>query len=254
VKRGEMDPVPVVAVQRRLNAAGCGPVDVDGVFGPQTEAAVRLFQTRFPDAEGQPLRADGMVGAITWAALFGAASTAAPGRSPNGLLGAALAVAVSQIGVMERPAGSNRGPEVDAYLREAGLDPTTGSYPWCAAFVYHCFKAGAAQLGRANPVVRTAGVLDHWHRATDRGVATVSAARAHVHETLVQPGHIFVIDTGAPGGAGHTGLVERIASGKLITIEGNTNDGGSRDGIGVFRRESRRIRDVNVGFIDYGAS
>jgi hypothetical protein len=68
---------------------------------------------------------------------------------------------------------------------------------------------------------------------------------------LVQPGHIFVIDTG--GGAGHTGLVLEVSGGKLITIEGNTNDGGSREGIGVFQRDSRKIAQINKGFIDYSA-
>ena len=29
--------------------------------------------------------------------------------------------------------------------------------------------------------------------------------------------------------------------------------GRSREGVGVFRRTGRRIRDVNVGFIDYGS-
>ena len=60
---------------------------------------------------------------------------------------------------------------------------------------------------------------------------------------------IFVLDTG--GGAGHTGLVESIEGGRLITLEGNTNDGGSREGVGVFRRNGRKIVNINRGFIDY---
>jgi hypothetical protein len=82
-------------------------------------------------------------------------------------------------------------------------------------------------------------------------ISCLTASKAHLHEALVAPGQIFVIDTGAPGGAGHTGLVEAVNAGKLVTIEGNTNDGGSREGIGVFRRTGRRIRDINVGFIEY---
>ena len=45
--------------------------------------------------------------------------------------------------------------------------------------------------------------------------------------------------------------MERGTGGKLVTIEGNTNDGGSREGIGVFRRDKRKIGDINVGFLDY---
>ncbi len=249
VKVGDADE-SVLAIQKRLNQVGCGPIDEDGVFGPQTEAAVTLFQARFTDVDGLPLRPDGIVGAITWAALFGKApdgTTPAAAPLPAG----ALEVAASRVGVMEQPPGSNRGPEVDRYLRLVGLDPTKGSFPWCAAFVYACFDDAARALGRQNPLVRTAGVLDHWNQAGSRGVPRISAAKAHMHEALVRPGLIFVIDTG--GGTGHTGLVERVEDGKLVTLEGNTNDGGSREGIGVFRRSGRRVREINVGFIDYGA-
>ncbi len=50
-------------------------------------------------------------------------------------------------------------------------------------------------------------------------------------------GHIFVIDFG--GGTGHTCLVIEVGGGKLVTIEGNTNDGGSREGVGVFQGDGR---------------
>jgi hypothetical protein len=67
---------------------------------------------------------------------------------------------------------------------------------------------------------------------------------------LVLPGMVFVIATG--GEHGHVGLVEQVAGVVLTTIEGNTNDGGSREGIGVFRRTARRIGQVNRGFVQYG--
>jgi hypothetical protein len=41
---------------------------------------------------------------------------------------------------------------------------------------------------------------------------------------------------------GHTGLIEKVSGDFAVTIEGNTNDGGSRDGDGVYRR--RRILDA----------
>jgi len=43
-------------------------------------------------------------------------------------------IAASQIGVVEHPRGSNRGPEVDEYISTTGLDPTEDSYPWCVCF------------------------------------------------------------------------------------------------------------------------
>ena len=250
VKAGDPNPQVVVAIQRRLNDVGCGPIDEDGIFGPQTTDAVRLFQMRFSDVDGQPLRVDGLVGSITWGALFGEKAVPPRRSTSDALLDAMLDFAASQIGVMEKPPGSNRGPEVDRYVTAVGLDPK-GAFPWCAAFVYFCFGQAAKQLGRGNPVIKTGGVLEHWERAGQKGISRLTASKVHLDESLVRPGHIFIIDTGVPGGAGHTGVVDEVMAGKLVTIEGNTNDGGSRDGVGVFRRTGRRIRDVNVGFIDY---
>jgi cysteinyl-tRNA synthetase, unknown class len=53
-------------------------------------------------------------------------------------------------------------------------------------------------------------------------------------------------------GGGHTGIVIGNDNGLLETIEGNTNNNGSAEGIGVFRRTKRRTNDSNVlGFASY---
>lgn len=163
------------------------------------------------------------------------------------ILDQALTVAQSQIGVQEHPKGSNRGPEVDVYLRSVGLDPTHGSYAWCAAFVFWCYAQAAGALGIPNPVIRTAGTLDHWNRAKTR----VNAATAISNPALIKPGHIFIMNFGH--GAGHTGIVQSVdpATKRITTVEGNTNDDGSREGYEVAVR-TRQIASV-VGFIDYSA-
>jgi hypothetical protein len=239
----------VTALQRRLGERGCGVPRINGIFDARTQVAVKLFQARFPDRSGAPLVVDGKVGPLTWAALFGGDSVPTVSDAPDALLRAALAVAAREIGVGEEPAGSNRGPRVDQYLRAVGLDPARGSFAWCAAFVYWCFARAADELGRTNPVVRTAGVLDHWRRAGEAGIPRLSAAEANEDPARVQPGMLFVLDTG--GGAGHTGFVERVEGGRLVTVEGNTNDDGSREGVGVFRRSGRKIAAINRGYIDY---
>jgi peptidoglycan hydrolase-like protein with peptidoglycan-binding domain len=238
----------VAELQTRLNERGCGPIKTHGRFDAATEAAVRRFQLRFPDAIGQPLTVDGVVGPITWEALFGASPTPPITTLPSSLATAALAWAVDEIGQMENPPGSNRGERIDDYARAVGLRPES-ALPWCAAFVYWCFTQAAQNKGVPNPVVRTAGVLDHWTKAGARGVHRVLGSTAKNSPELVQPGFIFIMDFG--GGAGHTGFVESVAGGRLVTIEGNTNDGGSREGVGVFRRESRKISSINKGFLDY---
>jgi hypothetical protein len=251
IKKGEADEAIVEAIQDGLNAHGCGPIDVNGDFDAVTDAAVKLFQARFTDVDGIPLVVDGKVGSITWAALFGEDAVPAADEAPSVLLAETLTTAKSQIGVMEQPPGSNRGPEVDTYVLRVGRNPAD-QLAWCAAFVYFCFDEAAKAVGRSNPVVKTAGVLDHWATAGQRGIPRVTGTRAVQNPDLVRPGHIFVIDTG--GGHGHLGLVVEVVGGKLITIEGNTNDGGSREGVGVFLRESRKIAQINKGFIDYSAT
>jgi CHAP domain/Putative peptidoglycan binding domain len=252
IKIGEADTAIVVALQQQLLARGCGPVDAPGVFGPKTKASVKLFQSRNVDQEGRPLKPDGEIGSLTWAPLFGDETVPAKTGARSPFLEAVLAKAASQVGVMEQPKNSNSGPQVDEYLRRAGvpLDLPSTSKPWCCAFVYWCFDETAEATGRPNPMVRTAGCLDHWSRA-ERGGHRVAAARAVDDPSLIEPGMVFIMDYRA--GRGHTGFVEQVAGGILHTIEGNTDASRTREGGGVYRL-ARKIVDVNTGFIDYGGS
>ncbi len=250
IKAGDPDRDIVKTIQHRLNEVGCGPIEETGIFDvAKTKSAVKVFQARFPDASGRPLGIDGEVGSFTWGAMFGAASVPSSSSTSSPLVRAAIDFAVTQIGVRENPLGSNRGPEVDQYMRAVGLNPA-GEFAWCVAFTHFCYLKAAESLGRANPHIKTAGVLDHWSKAGRKpGVQRVTKTQAVADLGLVKPGSLFIIDLG--GGLGHSGMVLETASGRLVTIEGNTNDGGSRNGIGVFRREARKINQINKGFIDY---
>ena len=62
LRRGSRGPA-VLELRRLLARAGIGSAGGPAIFGPQTEAAVRLFQRR------NGLVEDGVVGAKTWAAL-----------------------------------------------------------------------------------------------------------------------------------------------------------------------------------------
>lgn len=131
-----------------------------------------------------------------------------------------LEVAHSQLGVEEIPRGSNSGPQVDAYLKSVGLGK---GYAWCMSFVYWCTKEACLKAGATNLLKKTGGVLAQWNAKPELRVSTP------------QPGDIFIMDHGK--GTGHTGFVSKVfPNGNIETIEGNTNDDGSREGYEVCRR------------------
>ncbi|HTE19600.1 MAG TPA: peptidoglycan-binding protein [Armatimonadota bacterium] len=205
----------VRAVQARLG------VQLTARFGPTTEEVVATFQ------RGHGLEADGVVGPATWRALF------VPEVHPYGRqqdLGlAALEEAVARVGVRESPRGSNRGPEVDEYNRVAGAPP--GSF-WCMSFVQFCVDEAARKLDRRNPLHRTAScsALYRWAREQGR-----LAARP-------EPGDIFLC-IGGERGHYHTGFVRKLLGGeRFSTVEGNSNDDGSANGVEVaYRPQGRRL-------------
>ena len=254
IKAGEQDAGIVRALKKRLNEVLATEGDPslrldpeDPRFGPAMKQAVKLFQTRNVDAEGRPLKQDGEVGSITWAALFGSDTVPASEEAKDPYLVRVLQIAAGEEAkkVREVPSNSNRGPRVETYLARTG---TPAGNPWCCAFVYWCFDEAAKAAGRDNPMVRTAGCMDLWRRAAASGGELVPASEAAQNSGLVQPGMIFIVDHGR--GRGHTGLVEKVAGGLITTIEGNTDASKTREGGGVYRLV-RKIVEINKGFIDY---
>lgn len=145
----------------------------------------------------------------------------------------ALDIAITQIGEEEKPRGSNWGEPVKTYLASVGI-----AFPasWCMAFVYWVFREAAKAVGTKTPLLKTGGVLKAWQKAP-----------AAVKITDPQPGDIFIQDHGH--GLGHTGIVERVEGEYVHTIEGNTNDTGSREGYEVCRRV--RKKSSIIGYLRY---
>jgi hypothetical protein len=246
---GSSNQQAITAIQKRLNAVGCGPVDVDGTFSAETFAAVEHFQARSFDSNGLPLVIDGKVGPATWAVLFGDPSVPAVTKPASPLLKKMLTVAAAQVGTMEVPPGSNRGPQVDVFITTTGANPA-GNIPWCACFVYSCFDTAAKSLSISDPCIKTPGVLDHWNQARNVSAALrILPAEAQAQPSLIVPGALFLLRTS--GEHGHMGIIQEVRGNQLTTIEGNTNDNGSREGIGVFRRTTRTIPQINLGFVVY---
>ena len=257
IRKGEQDAKIVRAIKEQLNILLCSAGDVslrldpdNPSLGDKVVQTIKLFQARHVDGEGRPLKQDGQVGSLTWAALFGTGSVVVSSTFTDGYLAAVLSTASveEQKKVREVPVNSNRGPEVEAYLQRVGVPPGNS---WCCAFVFWCFDEAAKSGGRPNPMVKTAGCLDHWSRAKAAGTPLVGSREAVNSTDLVKPGMVFIMDHGA--GKGHTGLVERVDGGLITTIEGNTDASKTREGGGVYRL-NRKIVEVNKGFIDYSGA
>lgn len=156
-----------------------------------------------------------------------------------------LDVALTQVGVREDAHHTNHG-EAIKYQQEAGLG-SAGGYPWCQSFVFWC---GHHAYGDSNPVPKTGGVLECWRRASDE----YKILKANATPQNIVPGAQFILSFGE--GKGHTGFViEMFSDGSYSTIEGNSNDDGSRDGYEVAKRtgvHNRHIGDASLlGFIIY---
>jgi hypothetical protein len=153
----------------------------------------------------------------------------------------ALKVATTQVGQCENPLGSNWGTPVKDYLASVGINFPAS---WCMAFVYWCFNSSIkndpsfkTDAVKNNPLVKTGGVLMAWNSADKKYRVTGEP----------QPGDIFIMDYGK--GLGHTGIVEKTDPTFIYTIEGNTNDTGSREGIMVCRKQ--RPRKKIKGYLRY---
>lgn len=151
----------------------------------------------------------------------------------------ALEIAISQIGQKENPLGSNWGHPVQDYLASVNI---TFPAAWCYAFQYWCFDQASHQLNIRNPLIKTGSVLKAWN----------TALPSNKVKTIPQSGDIFIMSLG--GGLGHCGIIESIQNNELLTtIEGNTNDTGSREGIEVERKNIRKTSDKKIiGYLRYG--
>jgi len=131
----------------------------------------------------------------------------------------------SEIGVEEK--GDNQGAQVTRYLNSTGL---SGGYPWCAAFLNWLH----VNCDQPSPEAKAA-----WSPAWFPDKRTVYQ-RGSVEGAPIRPGDVFGIYFRSKGRIAHVGLIESVKQDYLITIEGNTNEAGGREGQGVYRKRRPR--------------
>jgi hypothetical protein len=129
----------------------------------------------------------------------------------------------SQVGVREAT-GKNDGPQVAMYLKSAGLGE---GYPWCAAFV------NWVHLECGYKTVQGPAWSPSWFPAS-----RVIYVRDAQNKYLPVAGDVFGIWFNNLGRIAHVGFVDDWNGGNFfVTVEGNTNEGGSREGDGVYRKK-----------------
>lgn len=132
--------------------------------------------------------------------------------------------------VIERPLGSNRGPEIDQYNTEAGV--ALGSF-WCASAAGKWWRSGGLDVPKG---YASCANWASWAKATKRWSPTPVLGAMVLYQTK--------------GVAHHIGLVVMVGE-LVLSIEGNTSieTGYSRDGIGVGLKIVDPKTDPVLGYV-----
>lgn len=147
-----------------------------------------------------------------------------------------LSVARSQLGVKS-------GRKYWDYVMGSGYI-SGGATPWCACFVSWVFHEAGAKCAGLPAASCTYGI---YAKALKAGkVVSVASAR---------PGDVVLFNFDhIKSDAEHVGIVESVGSGTLVTIEGNTNAGGSSTGGQVCKKVRSKANVFAIVRPDYAAS
>lgn len=213
-------------------------VAMDGDFGNGTHAAVCRFQ-EFQDQidrgnGGNGITVDGIVGNITWRLLTkpmrGAFTKIKTATSLKSLV---VAYAQQHLEAAPREFKQNEGTWVRAYM-----DGHEGApWAWCLGFVQTVFDQAAFTKG-----VTLKSYMPFSYGCDDMGRYGLKHKNLIENKDLgsrasqIEPGDIFLNVKKERIDWTHTGIVVKRDGDWIETIEGNTNDEGSREGYEVCAR------------------
>jgi hypothetical protein len=213
-------------------------VTVDADYGPQTDKVVRIFQ------QMNNLQADGIVGSNTFHKLAEPMINAFTRIQGTDLR--TLIVQYAEQHLKSQPKelyNSNRGPWVRAYM-----DGHEGKeWAWCMGFVQTVLDQAFSTVGQSftmiMPRTYSCDVVGEYGREK-KSLVSFATARPNP-ATFIKPGDVFLVNR-TPNDWTHTGIVTALDGDMIHTIEGNTNDEGSREGFEV----CRRIRSLKTQQLD----
>ncbi len=228
VARGDHDG-PVRRVQEWLTLNDIAVV-VDGDYGPATEYAVSRFQVY------RDLPKTGVVDRATYAELTAPLLRALEPPSVEPSTFSAAVVAAARQHRNQRPrevGGPNRGSWVRVYMD--GVDGADRL--WCAGFVSFLVRQAAWHAGVPEPIQSSVScdMLSHCAQAEGRFLAGDRILDGAESIDDLPRGSLFV-QRRSDDDWSHVGVVIAAMGSSMETIEGNTNDGGSREGVEVCRR------------------
>lgn len=208
-------PQPIAKlVQAGLRAKGFYFGSEKGIPGPMTESAYRRYLASLPDPRPvDPKRVN---------------------ASKEEMITALVEIARGEVGVREE-GGNNRGRKVQEYQDAASWLDGTG-WAWCAAFVGWCIDRLAERY--ALPFATPEGAGAFWYEdwARQQGLRVLDG------KSTIKRGDLVIYSFSHIGIA--VGDEDRDET--FLCVEGNTNDGGSREGDGVYekRRPKKSIRSI----------
>ena len=218
---------PVRLIQGWLCLGGFA-LSADGEFGPATARQVKAFQKQ------KGLKPTGAVDSATYDALTAPMHAALAPLPPAASLGA-MVVAYAKQHLAQHPREVRLMPNDGPWVRLYTDGHEGEAFPWCAGFATFILKQACETMGSSMPIARTL--------SCDQMAATAKASRIFLpspstaERKRITPGSMFLRRAVSGGLAyAHTGIVTKADADTFASIEGNTNDGGSFEGIEVIDR------------------
>jgi hypothetical protein len=224
----------------RVHPASGTSTGIDSDYGPATELAVKNFQKlkKIPETG----KVDKALFALLCASMTTAFEKPLKGQGLRALVLAAanqhLAAGAFELTIKNE---SNSGPWVRAYMDGNEGEP----WFWCMGFVQSMIDQAASSMGKdfrtLMPLTYSCDIVAA--HGIQRGILHRSAD-IRKDPGIVKPGDIFLMQKAANDWF-HTGLVVSVQGDVFETIEGNTNEAGSHNGVAVMKR-TRNFRSAKI--------
>ena len=204
----------------------------DTLFGVEYLPAARFFdRANRAHRAAQNDTLFGRVEHLPTARFFEPARPVRKAAQNDTLFGKIRSIYTAEIGIREKT-GKNDGQRIEEYLSYVGLGKGN---PWCAAFICWVYgKAGVVnpRSGWSPALFPEARII--WSRR--RGYIKNPLLNIKHSDAIPRRADIFGIWFQDKKRIAHCGFIDDWQEKYVITVEGNTNESGSREGDGVYRK------------------